>query len=124
MRQGRVPRGAESVAVFPIEVVVPDGEALRVLFEVRSEPVGGEEELSAALRVGGLAKEIVVSQAVLRDRDGVVLQADFAVIVELRDARGIVRTLIVGLLGELHVVFAELAGGGMGIFGGSFVPEG
>jgi hypothetical protein len=104
--------------------VVPDREALCIALEVRCEPVGGYEEFSAAFRIGGLAEEIVVSHGVLRDRDGVVLQADFAVIVELRNAGGIVGTLIVGLLGELHVVFAEFAGRCIRIFCGSFMPEG
>lgn len=103
--------------------MVPDGQPLGVGFEVGAEPVGGEEEFSAAVGGGGAAVKIVVSQAVLRDRNGVVLQADVAVIVELRNARGIVVTLIVGLLGEGHVVFAEFGGGGVGIFRGSFVPE-
>ena len=89
--------------------MVPDREPLRVLLEVRAEPVGDDKEFSAAFWVRAAAEEIVVSQSVLRDGDGVVLQADLAVIVELRNAAGIVEALIVGLLGEQHVVFAEFA---------------
>src|SRR5580658_3911650 len=124
LRQRRIPGGAEGVAVFPIEMVVPDGEPLQVLFEVGAEPVGSDEELSAALGIGGAAVEIVVAESVLRDGDGVVLQADVAMIVELRDTGGIVGALIVGLFGEQHVVLAQFGGGRVGIPGGSFVPEG
>ena len=56
--------------------------------------------ISAAAGIGGTAAEVVVSEAVLRDGDGVVLQADVAVIVELRDAGGIVGAAVVGLFGE------------------------
>ena len=91
---------------------------------MRAEPVGDNNEFSAAFWVGAAAEEIVVSQAVLRDGDGVVLQADLAVIVELRNAGGIIRALIVRLLGEQHVIFAELARSRVRILRGSFVPEG
>ena len=47
-----------------------------------------------------------------------------AVIVELRNAGGVVEALVVRLLGEEHVVFAECVGGRVRILRGSFVPEG
>ena len=53
-----------------------------------------------------------------------LLQADFAAIVELWDAGRIIRTLVVGLFGEEHVVLAEIAGAGIRILGRSLVPEG
>ena len=79
---------------------------MRVLLEMGAEPIGANEEFSAALGVSRAAELVVVSQAVLCDRDGVVLHTDFAVIVELGKARGVVGARIVGLLREKHVVFA------------------
>ena len=124
LRQPGVPRSSESVAVFPIEVVVPDCESLRILLEVRDQPVGAYEEFLAARWIGAAAKEVVICQAILRDGNGVVLQADLAVVVELRNAGRIVMPLIVRLLGEQHVVLAEVAAVCMRIRCGSFVPEG
>ncbi len=123
LRERRVPWGAKSVAVFPIEVVIPDGESLRVLLEARAEPVRDYEEFAASFWVGRAMVQVVVSQSVLRDRDGVVLQADAAVIVELRDAGRIVEAPIVRLLGEQHVVFAQFLDGRIRILRGSFMPE-
>jgi hypothetical protein len=68
-------------------------------------------------------EEIVVPQAVLRDRDRVVLQADAAVIVEQRHTGGIVGAGIVGLIREQHVVFAEFGGTRIRILCRSLVPE-
>ncbi len=78
--------------------MIPDGEALRVLLEVSAEPIGDYEEFSAALRIGSAPIQVVVSQPVLRDGNRVVLQADLAMIVELRNASGVVEALIVRLL--------------------------
>src|ERR1051326_4525568 len=102
---------------------MPDVESMGIWFKMVAEPVGDEEEFLTAVGIGGAAEEIVVSQAVLRDGDGVVLQADVAVIVELGDTGGVVSAAVVGFLGEEHVVLAECCRAGVGIFGGSFVPE-
>src|SRR5271169_3991396 len=104
--------------------MVPDREPLRVLLQMRTEPVGNDKEFSPTLWVRAAPVQVVVSQSILRDGDGVVLQADPAVIVELRNAGGIIEALIVGLLGEQHVVFAEFARGRIWILSGGFVPEG
>src|SRR5579863_1755855 len=103
---------------------MPDWESVGIIFQVGTEPFGGEEESLAAGGIGGAAEKIVVAQAVLRDRDGVVLQADVAVIVELRHSGGIVGALVVGFFGEEHVVLAQVGDSGVAIGGGSFVPEG
>ena len=104
--------------------MVPDGESLRIWLEVRAEPVGGQEKLFSSFEIAAATEEVVVPQAVLRNRDWVVLPADAAVIIEDWDAVGIVGTRIVGLLGEQHVIFAEFAGGRIWILCGSLVPEG
>jgi len=95
-----------------------------ILLEVRQEPVRGEKELALAFGICGAAKEIVVSQGVLRDCDGVVLAANLAVIVKLRDAVGVIDALVVGLRGKGHVIFTEVTGGGVEVFRGNFMPEG
>ena len=105
-------------------MVVPDGKTVCILLEVREEPVCGEKEFALAFGICGAAKEIVISQGVLRDCDGVVLAANLAVIVKLRDAVRVVDALVVSFLGEEHVIFAEVAGGGIEILRGSFMPEG
>src|SRR5208283_3466491 len=124
LRQGRIPWGSERIAVLPVEIVVPDGEARSVLFEVCAEPVGSEEKFLSPFKIAALTEKVVVAQAVLRDGDRVVLHADTSVIVKQRNAVWIVSTRIVGLLGEQHVVFAEFAGGRMRIRCWSLVPEG
>src|ERR1051326_2094950 len=103
--------------------MVPDGQAMSIRLQVGGQPVGNQEKLFAALGIGGAAPEIVVAQSKLRDGDGIVLQADLAVIVELRNAGWIVSAAVVGFLGEEHVVLTEFPGSGVRIFGGSFVPE-
>src|SRR5208283_2880899 len=105
LRQGRIPWGSERIAVLPVEIVVPDGEARAVLFEVCAEPVGSEEKFLSPFKIAALTEKVVVAQAVLRDGDRVVLHADTSVIVKQRNAVWIVSTRIVGLLGEQHVVF-------------------
>src|ERR1051326_1952699 len=84
--------------------MVPDGQAMSIRSQVGGQPVGNQEKLFAALGIGGAAPEIVVAQSKLRDGDGIVLQADLAVIVELRNAGWIVSAAVVGFLGEEHVV--------------------
>src|SRR5579859_3215294 len=123
LRQGRVPRGFERIAILPVEVMVPDGQAVRIRFKVRGQPVGNQEKFLAAFWIGSAAPEVVVAQSKLRDGDGIVLQADVAVIVELRNAGWIVSAAVVSFLREEHIVLAEFAGSGVRIFGGSFVPE-
>src|SRR5258708_506478 len=103
--------------------MIPHRESLRVVLKVRGEPVGCYEEFSTPLWLGASPVEIVISQAILRDHDGVVLQADLAVIVELRHSGRIVMTLVVRLLGEQHVVFAQFPDRRIRIRGRSLVPK-
>lgn len=104
--------------------MIPDGESLCVLLEVRAQPVGTDEELSAAFGVRGAAELVVVSQAVLCDCDGVVLQTDCAVIVELRNAGGVIEALMVRFFGEEHGVLAQICSDRVRILRGSLGPEG
>jgi len=92
-------------------------------FEMCAEPVGNYEKLFSSPWVCSSLPQVVVSQSVLRDRDGIVLPADLAVIVEQRDAFGVVGSLVVGLIGEEHVVLAEFVGDGVWILRRGFVPE-
>src|SRR5215472_11882019 len=105
-------------------MMVPDPDAVSILLEVGAEPFGDSKEPLFAFDTPATAPKVVAAQAVLRNRDRVVLQADVSVIVELRDALYVVGAPIVGLFREWHVVFAEFGGAGVRIFCGSFVPEG
>jgi hypothetical protein len=71
----------------------------------------------------GLVKKIVVAQPPLCDCDGVVLQANFAVVIEHWDAGGVVMPEIVRLLGKQHVVGAKLMNACSRIFLRGLVPE-
>src|SRR5580692_12569794 len=71
----------------------------------------------------GLAEEVVVAQTPLRNRDRVVLQADFAVVVEHRNTGRIVMSWIVRFLGKQHVVFAKLMDACTRIHLSRFVPK-
>ena len=85
----------ERVAVLPVEVVVPDGDTICVRLEMRAQPVGDAEKVLFAGRIVGSAPEVVVAESELSDGDGVVLQADVSVIVELRNALLVERTRVV-----------------------------
>jgi len=123
LREGRVPGSFQGVAIFPVEVMIPDKLASRVGLEMGDEPVSDQEKLAAAVKIAGALPEIVVAESVLGDGDGVVLKSDAAVIVELGNARSIVGASVVRFLGEGHVVFAELSWRGVRILYGRFVPE-
>ena len=88
-----------------------------------AEPIAGGKEFPFSIGVLFLSEEIVVSQSPLRDCDGVVLQADLTVVIEHRDARGIVMPRIVRFLGKQHVVLAKLMNTRVRIFFWSVVPE-
>ena len=51
------------------------------------------------------------------------MQANVAVIVELRNPVRIIGALVIRLFGEEHVVLAEFVRGDFGILGGSLMPE-
>ncbi len=89
-----------------------------------AQPVGNQEEVRASGRISSASPEVVISQSELGDGDGVVLQADMSVIVELGNTGGVVGALVVGLLGKEHVVFAEFVGCGVRIVHRSLMPKG
>src|ERR1700690_652943 len=88
--------------------MVPDPEAMRILFEVGRKPVRGADSFLKALIIGILSKAIVVRESPLRDGYRVVLQADRAAIVEHGNSVSVVRTGVVGLFAKRHVIRAEL----------------
>src|ERR1700686_3205255 len=80
----------------------------RVLLQMLAQPIASGKKFPLALFTSSLAREVVVAQSPLRNRDGVVLQADPAVVVEHRNASGIVIGGIIRFLAKQHVVFAKL----------------
>ena len=88
------------------------------------QPIRDVQEFLVAVRAGSAAKKIVVAESVLRNGDGIVLAADGAVVIELRDPGGVVEAGVVCLFGEEHVIFAEFRGTRVRIFRRRFVPEG
>src|ERR1700674_776364 len=87
------------------------------------EPVGDTQEFVTAVPVPAAAEEVVVAQSVLRDRDGIVLPADLATVIQLRNAERVVGASVISLFGERHVVLAEFAGVRTQILLGNFMPE-
>src|ERR1700686_3879453 len=87
--------------------MIPYPQPMRVWLEMFAEPVAGGQEFPFSCFTMSLAKEVVVAQSPLRNRDWVVLQSDLSVVVEQRNAREILRSLVIRLLGKQHVVFAK-----------------
>src|ERR1700704_449324 len=87
--------------------MIPHPESVRVLFEVRAQPVSSFKSFLPAALVACFAEAVIVRQAPLRNRDRVVLQTDGTAIVEHRDAAGVVLSAIIGLFSKPHVVLAE-----------------
>lgn len=75
------------------------------------------------LLLGSTTEKVVISEPPLRDSNRVVLQADAAAVIEHRNASGVMRPGVIGLLEKWHVVFAECASGGVRIYLGNIVPE-
>ena len=73
-----------------------------------AQPVACREKSLSSFFTLSVAEEVVVPQTPLRNRDRVVLQADFAVVVEHWNTGRIVMSRIVRFLGKQHVVFAKL----------------
>ena len=80
---------------------------MRIPFETRTEPGCNQKEFFPTNWIPSCLPEVVVSQAELSNRDGVVLQAYAAVVVELRNSRSVEGSVVVGLLGEGHVVLPQ-----------------
>ena len=72
-----------------------------------AEPIAGRYEFLFSFIAVTLAKQVVVAQSPLRNRNRVVLQSDFAAVVKQRNAGRIVRPSVIRFLGKQHVVFAE-----------------
>src|ERR1700758_2780351 len=66
---------------------------------------------------------VVMAQTPLRNSNRVVLQTDFAVIVEQGNAGGIMRAVIVGLFRKQHVISADCVRAGVWIELRCFVPK-
>src|SRR5207245_9834651 len=75
------------------------------------------------LLLGSTTEKVVISEPPLRDSNRVVLQADAAAVIEHRNASGVMRPGVIGLLEKWHVVFAECASGGVRSYLGNIVPE-
>src|SRR5271168_3215325 len=112
LRQSRIPRRFERVAILPVKMMVPDPQPVSVLFQIGGKPIGGFESLLPTAFIGCLAKQVVVREAPLRNRDRVVLQANRAVIIEHGDTSAVVMPSIVRLLAKEHVIGTKLAGSG------------
>src|SRR6266536_156333 len=109
--QSGIPGRFQGVAVVPVEMVVPDPEAERILLQIIAKPSGSLQRLLAAGLVTGGAELIVVRQAPLSDSDWVVLEADHSSIVEHGNAVGVVGAGVIGLFAKQHIVLAKLAAG-------------
>jgi len=83
----------------------------------------GNEKIRLSAWIGGLPEQAVITQAILRDGDGIVLLSDSAAVVELWHTGRIVGSRIIGLLREKHVVFAEFVRACSRIFRWRFVPK-
>src|SRR5579871_3852105 len=90
-------------------MMIPDEKSVGICFEMRTKPVGDQEKFASAVRIICTAPQIVIAKAILRDRDGIVLGADFPVVIQQRNSVSVISSAIIGLLGEGHVVFAELS---------------
>ena len=88
-----------------------------------AQPVARREKSLSSFFTLSLAEEVVVAQTPLRNRDRVVLQADFAVVVEHWNTGRIVMPRIVRFLGKQHVVFAKLMDGRARIYPRRLVPK-
>src|SRR5436309_12495308 len=75
------------------------------------------------LLLGSTTEKVVISEPPLRDSNRVVLHADAAAVIEHRNASGVMRPGVIGLLEKWHIVFAECASGGVRIYLGNIVPE-
>ena len=104
--------------------MIPYSQPVRVWFEVSAQPVARGQEFLFSFVTRSLAEEVVVAQAPLRDRDGIVLQADLSVVIEHWNASGIVMATVIRFLAEQHVVFAKLMNARVRICLRSLVPEG
>src|SRR5215831_11884558 len=104
--------------------MVPNGESASIGFKMGAKPICNQKKFPTAIRITGAPPKVVVAQSVLGDCNRVVLQADLAVIVQLRNADGIVGSLIVGLLGEGHVIFPEFGDRCVGVFSRRLMPKG
>src|SRR5882762_6075762 len=102
-----MPRRLESLAILPIEIVVPDVNAGSILFQVIAKPIAGTKKLVPSFVVASSDKQVVISQSPLRDGDGIVLQADCTAIVHHGNAMRIAMPGVRSLFGKAHVILAE-----------------
>src|SRR5580700_8327078 len=112
--QARVPGSVEGRAIVPIEVVVPNHETGGIGLEVVDKPVGNVEKFCAAIFVPGGLVEIEIAESVLRDGDGIGLEADRSVVVEQRNAVGVEGSGVIRFRTEGHVVEPEFSRGEAG----------
>src|SRR5690349_12804397 len=99
----------------------PDTEG--ILLEARDQPVCRVDKFLPPRVLARAVVLVVISQSPLFDGDGVVLAADFAAVVEQRNAALVAMSHVVGLLGERHVVLAQFSGNEMRRHLRRVVPE-
>ena len=90
-----IPGRFQRIPILPVKVMVPDPDSMRVLLEIATSQSLAARNFFCALLTLVSRKQIVVPQSPLRDRDGVVLQADLAVIVEHGNTVRIVASCVV-----------------------------
>ena len=123
LRQTGIPGCPQSVAIFPIEMMIPYPEAGRILLEMIAQPDRGFKEFIFAGGICAPARQIVISQSPLCDCNRVVLQSDAAAVIEHGDAICVVVTGIICLRFEAHVVLAQFAYSRVRVFLRDLVPE-
>src|ERR1700722_14635701 len=90
---------------------------------MRAKQIAGRHKLLFSLLALTLAKQVVIAQPPLRNRDRVILQGNFSPVVELRNSSRIVRPGVVRLLVKQHVVFAEPMKTRLGIYPRRVMPK-
>ncbi len=88
-----------------------------------NQPIGYGEDLVAMRAESVSPKQVIVSQTILRDGDGIVLTADSSLIVEQGNVDGIEGPGIVCFFAKQHVVLAQFVCQSIGIFFRRFMPK-